>query len=47
MGNVAIVRPIFGDSHHEKINIPRFIDDYNHYMGGVDIANQHHAAYET
>jgi hypothetical protein len=27
--------------------IPRFIDDYNYYMGGVDIANQHRAAYKT
>jgi hypothetical protein len=45
--NAAIVRPIFGDETRKNINIPRFIDDYNHYMGGVDIANQHRAAYET
>ena len=45
--NAAIVRPVFGDSHRKVIAIPRFIDEYNHHMGGVDIANQHRAAYEV
>jgi hypothetical protein len=45
--NGAIVRPVFGDAPRKEISIPRFIDDYNHFMGGVDIANQHRAAYET
>ena len=37
--SASIVRPIFGDSAHKKLPIPTTIDDYNHFMGGVDIAN--------
>ena len=45
--NGRIVRQIFGDKHTKELHIPRFIDDYNQYMGGVDLANQFREAYET
>jgi hypothetical protein len=37
--NGRIVRRVFGDDHKKELQIPCFIDDYNHYMGGVDLAN--------
>jgi hypothetical protein len=37
--NSRIVRRVFGDNHKKELQIPCFIDDYNHYMGGVDLAN--------
>ncbi len=30
-----------------ELAIPRYIDDYNYNMGGVDIADQHRAAYSS
>jgi hypothetical protein len=45
--NARIVRKVFSDEHTKKLEIPQFIDDYNHHMGGVDLANQFRAAYET
>ena len=38
--NARIVRPVFGDSPYKRLHIPCVIDDYNHYMNGVDRANQ-------
>lgn len=38
--SAAITRPIFGSEATKKLTIPCVIDDYNHYMGAVDIANQ-------
>jgi hypothetical protein len=45
--NRRIVRKVFGDDYVKDLQIPRFIDDYNHYIGGVDLANQFREAYET
>jgi hypothetical protein len=45
--NGRIVGKAFGDEYIKDINIPCFIDDYNHNMGGVDLANQFREAYET
>jgi hypothetical protein len=45
--NGRIVRKVFGDEHTKELLIPRFIDDYNQHMGGVDLANQFREAYET
>jgi Transposase IS4 len=45
--NGRIVRRVFGDEHTKQLPIPRFIDDYNQYMGGIDLANQYREAYET
>ena len=43
----SIVRIVFGDNPIKELRIPVFIDDYNHNIGGVDIANQLREAYET
>jgi hypothetical protein len=45
--SAAIARAPFGDSVKKKLHIPVLIDDYNHYMGAVDIANQLRAEYVT
>lgn len=45
--NGRIVRQIFGQSYTKELIIPRFIDDYNHHMGGVDLANQFREVYEV
>jgi len=45
--NAAIVRPVFGEEYTKDLAIPRLIDDYNHHMGGVDIANQLRVNYTT
>ena len=38
--NAPIVRPVFGDEATKLLYIPESIDDYNHHMNGVDLANQ-------
>jgi len=38
--NARIVRPVFGDEPFKQLYIPRAIDDYKHYMNGVDRSNQ-------
>jgi hypothetical protein len=45
--NGRIVRHIFADELTKSLSIPCFIDDYNQYMGGVDLANQFRESYET
>ncbi|RFU24234.1 hypothetical protein B7463_g12098, partial [Scytalidium lignicola] len=40
-------RAPFGNQPTKELAIPVVIDDYNHYIGGVDIANQFRAEYET
>ena len=45
--SARIVRCIFGDDATKALEIPVFIDDYNHQMGGVDIANQLRESFET
>jgi hypothetical protein len=41
------VRQVFSDSSTKELRIPCFIDDYNQYIGGVDLANQFRESYET
>jgi Transposase IS4 len=45
--NAKITREPFRDQPTKILSIPTFIDDYNHYMGGVDQANQLRAAFTT
>ena len=45
--NSRTSREVFGDSPTKKLLIPRFIDDYNHFMGGVDTADQLKSYYNT
>jgi hypothetical protein len=37
--NAKIAREPFGDESIKVLSIPVFIDNYNHYMNGVDRAN--------
>jgi hypothetical protein len=45
--NAAIARKPFKGEARAELEIPRFIDDYNYNMGGVDIADQHRQAFCT
>jgi hypothetical protein len=45
--NTRITREPFGDNSTKFLSIPTFIDDYNHYMGGIDQSNQLRAAFTT
>src|SRR5215471_11959551 len=45
--STSITRPIFGDSARKNLPIPTAINDYNHFMGEVDIANRYRANFTT
>jgi hypothetical protein len=45
--NAAIARAPFGTDIKKELEILIAINDYNHYMGSVDIANQYRAAYDV
>jgi hypothetical protein len=45
--NGRIVRQVFGKEPTKSLQIPSIIDDYNQFMGGVDLANQFRESYET
>jgi hypothetical protein len=38
--NSSIAREVFDRQHRKQLEIPLFIDCYNHHMNSVDIANQ-------
>jgi hypothetical protein len=40
-------RKVFGDAYEKELPIPTFIFYYNHYMGGVDIADQLRSYFNT
>lgn len=44
--NAANVRKVFGNAARKEILIPKVINDYNHFMGGVDIADQFRSYYD-
>lgn len=37
----------FGDNQEKELEIPASFNDYNHHMGGVDIADQYRTYYDT
>jgi hypothetical protein len=43
--NAQISQKPFGNDPTKILSIPVFIDEYNHYMGGIDQANQLRAAF--
>jgi hypothetical protein len=45
--NAKITREPFRDKQTKILPIPTFIDDYNHYIGGVDQSNQLWASFTT
>jgi hypothetical protein len=45
--NANKVREVFGDEVEKFLPIPTVIDDYNHFMGGVDVADQYRHYYNT
>ena len=38
--NSFITKEVFNKQHYKQLEIPLFINYYNHYMNSVDIANQ-------
>jgi hypothetical protein len=45
--NAKITREPFRDKSIKILLISTFIDDYNHYMGGIDQSNQLRASFIT
>jgi len=45
--NATITRKVFEDSPFMLLNILTWVDDYNHNMNAVDLANQHRQPYDT
>ena len=45
--NARTSRAPFGDLTVKKLDIPDFIDLYNHFMNGVDVADQLRCYYDT
>jgi hypothetical protein len=45
--NGRIIGKVFGDEHIKELRIPCWVDDYNQYIGGVDLVNQFREVYET
>jgi len=37
--NIDITRLVFGDLHRKALLIPKIINNYNHYIGDIDIIN--------
>ena len=43
--NTSHLKEVWGDDGYTTIKIPTLIDDYNHWMGGVDMSDQFIAYY--
>jgi len=43
--NSNTIKKVFENNAKKVLPIPKIIDDYNYYMGGVDIADQYRANY--
>ena len=38
--NTRIIQPVFRDANLKRLWIPTVINEYNHYIKGIDHANQ-------
>ena len=45
--SASITRPVFRALSRKKLPISTAINDYNHFMGGVDTANRYRADFTT
>ena len=45
--SASIIRSIFGASHRKKLPISTAINNYNHFISGVDTANRYRADFTT
>ena len=45
--NATISRKVFGDLPLKLLDILTWVDDYNHNMNSLDLANQHRQPYDT
>ena len=45
--NAKTARKPFRESAQKELEISSFIDDYNHHMNSVDLANQFREVYNT
>jgi hypothetical protein len=45
--NASTSRKVFGDLPFMDLEILTWVDDYNHHMNSVDLANQHRQPYDT
>ena len=45
--NAKNARKPFGNESRAELEIPRYIDNYNHYIEEVDIADQYRVVYIT
>ena len=45
--SASIIRPVFGALPRKKLSIPTPINNYNHFMRGVDTANRYRADFTT
>jgi hypothetical protein len=43
----AVAYKVFGNEYRKRLYIPGFIDDYNHHMHAVDLADQLRAGFTT
>ena len=43
--NALVARRAFGSQHRKVLEIPTVVDDYNHFMNAVDLADRRRAAY--
>jgi len=45
--NAIFTRQVFGNQERKVLPIPKIVNDYNHHMNSVDLADQRRAAYTT
>ena len=45
--NAALARKVFGNQERKTLPIPKVVNDYNHHMNSVDLADQRRAGYTT